>query len=91
MAVFKFYAPTGKEITRILETVPAGANIEGVSEDGSTVFYSGGSDVFWDDQTPVRRENSFVYLDEDGEEWDFAQLTKGEEVPQAEDLEVSGV
>lgn len=84
MAIFKFHAPNGKEIVRILESVPVGANISGISEDGDTVYYAGGSNVYWDDQKPVHRPGpfSFVYLDEDGAEYTFDQLTKGEEIPE---------
>lgn len=88
MAVFKFLAPNGNPIVRVLETVPLGANIEGISEDGNSITYSGGSDVYWDDQSPVHRDHSFVFLDEDGAEYHFDQLTKAEEVALAEDLEL---
>ncbi|CCF19129.1 protein of unknown function [Pseudorhizobium banfieldiae] len=76
----KFKAPNGMPITCILEKVPCIVGLESISEDGTEVEYDGnGSDVIWDEQKPVKRGGSFVFLDEDGEEWTFDQLTKVEE------------
>jgi hypothetical protein len=75
----KYQSPTGSPINRVLETVPVVAFIDSVSADGHTVYYAGNTEVLWDEQKPVRRENSFVFLDEDGQEWDFIQLSPLEE------------
>jgi hypothetical protein len=78
-----YQSPNGSTITEILEQVHCGAAIESISDDGKTVVYSGGTDVFWDDQKPVVREGKLIFLDDNGDEWTFDQLTAVEETVDA--------
>jgi hypothetical protein len=70
-----YIAPNGNTIVGILESVTCVAAIEGLDAQGMPV-YAGGSEVFWDEQKPVLRNGGFVFLDESGDEWAFAQLTE---------------
>lgn len=75
-----YKAPNGKLIDRIFETTPCAVGITSISDDGKQVEYDGhGSDMLWDEQKPIERNGSFVFLDEDGGEWTFDQLTKVED------------
>lgn len=71
-------SPKGKEITGVFETCPCRAHISEIfrNEKGEVEFqYAGESEMFWDEQKPVLRENKMVFLDEDGNEWTEDQLT----------------
>lgn len=72
-----YRAPNGLTINGVLERTPCSVGIESISDDGSEVEYDGnGSTMYWDHQEPVKRGGSLVFLDEDGGEWTFDQLTK---------------
>lgn len=80
-------APNGLEIDRTLETIPGSCMIiEGTfrrEEDGKIGFdWAGETDVFWDDQRTVERNDQRVFLDTDGNEWleDQLQLVDEAEV-----------
>lgn len=82
----RYASPNGVPIDRVLETVPCGAGIKDIAADGSSVEYDpSGSDVFWDDQRPVKRNGSFVFLDADGDEWTFDQLVLVEAYSEEDD------
>lgn len=70
----RYESPNGTAIIGILETVICRADINGISADGSAVEYAGNTEVFWDEQKPVSRNGSFVFLDTDGAEWAFDQI-----------------
>jgi hypothetical protein len=86
-----FKSPTGDLIVAILETTPCRVGITSISADGREVEYDGtGSQMFWDDQKPVKRNDSYVFLDENGGEWTFDQLIKVEEEEELQTLTVTG-
>lgn len=75
MGESKIYkSPTGSLIIGTLETTPCRCEIHGINEDGSP-DYAGESKMFWDDTRPIMRDNKILYLDEDGSEWTFDQLS----------------
>lgn len=69
-----WYSPTGVQITGTLESLTARAHISGIADDG-TPEHSGGSEIFYDDGKTVERDGKPVFLDEEGGEWTFDQLT----------------
>lgn len=69
-----WYAPNGLEITGTLEAFTGRARISGISEDG-TPEHAGGTEVFLEDGKTVERDGKPVFLDEEGGEWTFDQLT----------------
>lgn len=75
----RFLSPNGHAIIGVLETVPGRANAAEYDADG-VPEYSGGTEVFWDDQKPVMEDGSRIYLCDDGERWRFDQLVR--EVPE---------
>lgn len=77
-----WYAPNGLEITGTLEALTGRARISGISEDG-TPEHAGGTEVFLEDGKTVERNGKPVFLDEEGGEWTFDQLTS--EPPEDED------
>lgn len=68
-----WYAPNGLEIVGTLETMTGRAAVTSISDDGIPT-HEGGTEVFFPSKT-VERDGKFVFLDEDGEEWTFDQLT----------------
>jgi hypothetical protein len=69
-----YRSPNGTRILGILETVPGIALISSINHDG-TPNYGGGTDLIWDEQQPDLKSGNMIYVDEDGEEWTFDQLT----------------
>lgn len=76
----QYRSPTGSLIAGTSDTVPCRANILGIEDDGSPV-YSGANSVFWDDQKPNERAGRILFIDDDGAEWTFDQLTPVEDEP----------
>lgn len=74
MATKNYLSPHGVPIVGTLERVDALGRISGISDKGEPDF-SGDTEVFWDTQTTVRRDGEIVFLDEDGGEWLFYELT----------------
>ena len=88
--------PNGDRITGILECVPGNAIVNGFEDDLSP-DYEGYTKMFWDGQVEIfeqRNDATFVagytgdhtkkiYLDNDGNEWDFEDLTVIESEPPA--------
>lgn len=69
--------PNGLPITGILEACPCRCRIAKFwrTSDGTLDFeYSGGSEMFYDEQKTVERGNQRVFLDEEGNEWLESQL-----------------
>jgi hypothetical protein len=70
-----WYSPQGTEIVGTLETITGRASIQDISDTGEP-DYSGGTEVFWDEQKTVLNEaGQAIFLDENGEQWTFDQLT----------------
>lgn len=70
----KFTSPTGSEIIGTLETIPGVAAAEEFDAAGKPE-YSGSTEVDWDNQKTIERNGSLVYVDDDGAEWLFSDLT----------------
>lgn len=73
-----YKSPTGSLIVGTLETIQGSAQITEITEAGDPV-YAGDTEVFWDSQETVERDGQTVFLDEDGEEWVFGDLTVADE------------
>lgn len=70
----EFTSPTGSPIIGTLERLTARAEIIGIDPSTGVPEYAGGTEIFYDDQTTVKRDGKIVFLDADGEEWTFDQL-----------------
>lgn len=87
MAIREYLSPTGALILGTLERLTGRAEIDGIDEETGEPSYSGGTEIFYDDQETVMRDGPgdvyrrMVYLDEDGREWTFDQLVAGEMAP----------
>lgn len=77
-----WYAPNGLEITGTLEALKGRARISGIADDGTPEHF-GGTEVFLEDGKTVERNGKPVFLDDEGGEWTFDQLTS--EQPKDED------
>lgn len=73
-----YTAPNGLPIIGTLETMCGVALIDEIDETGEPVF-SGETKIWWDEQKTVERDGKLVFVDEEGGEWIFDQLTKVEE------------
>lgn len=73
----QYLSPTGSPIVGTLERITGRADIQGIHDDG-TPEYAGNTEIFWDDQATVMRDGKLVFLDFDGGEWTFDELTPGE-------------
>ncbi|MGQ7794496.1 hypothetical protein ACUN0C_18990 [Faunimonas sp. B44] len=71
-------SPSGAEIVGTLERLMGCANINDITDDGEPV-YSGDTKIWWDEQRTVLRDGQMLFVDENGDEWIFAEL-KVEEV-----------
>lgn len=69
-----WYSPKGVQITGTLETIKGRATISGISSEG-VPEHAGGTEVFYDESRTVERDGKLVFLDEEGGEWTFDQLT----------------
>lgn len=79
-----YLSPKGSPIIGTLEKLLGRAEISNIDPATGTPEYSGSTEVFWDDQETVYRDDKIVYLDEAGEEWTFDQLTRVKEEDEAE-------
>jgi hypothetical protein len=72
-----FLSPTGARIKGTVESLPACAPISDIDEHGIPVHSGDESELFWDAmQTQVDSSTDQVlYMDENGEEWTFKDLT----------------
>ena len=72
------YSPTGSLIVQTLEVVPATSGITPNSFrmiHGELDFdWDGNTEIEWNDQKTVMRENQRVFVDEEGLEWLESQL-----------------
>jgi hypothetical protein len=72
-------SPKGKLITGTLEQMIGRANIVRDSArkklaGGIEFDYEGSTDIFWDEQHTVTRNDEFVFLDEDGNDYLESEL-----------------
>lgn len=74
-----YLSPTGSPITGTLERLSGRAEISSIDEATGTPEYSGGTDIFWDEQRTVERDGKIIYLDEAGDQWTFDQLVPEED------------
>ncbi|PZR93566.1 MAG: hypothetical protein DI537_10655 [Stutzerimonas stutzeri] len=77
-----WYSPTGREITGTLEALKGRARISGISPEGEPE-HSGGTEIFFEEGHTVERDGKAVFLDDEGGEWTFDQLTT--KAPEDED------
>lgn len=75
MTVNRYQAPNGLEIVGTSDVVACRAEIDGVEDDG-TPAYAGETEVFWDEQRTREKGGKILFLDEDGNEWTFDQLSR---------------
>lgn len=84
-----WYSPLGSLILGTLEKLTGRAEIEDINPDGTPV-YSGGTEIFYDDQETIYSKNGYpLYLCVDGEEWifpDLLHLTEAEHATHMETL-----
>lgn len=73
-----YISPNGSPIIGTSDVVSCRAEILGIEDDGSPE-YRGEIEVFWDEQKTLEREGKILFLDEDGCEWTFDQLSVEEE------------
>lgn len=71
----KYVSPNGDEIVGTLETLQGKALVLGLADDGEPE-YLGETEVFWDEQKTVYRDEKRIYVDVEGYEWTFDQLKK---------------
>jgi hypothetical protein len=76
MAEYK--SPNGAYIKGTLETLSGVALINGIDESGEPE-HCGETEIYWDEQKTVERDGKPVYVDTEGSEWTFDQLTKVED------------
>jgi hypothetical protein len=69
-----WYSPTGVQITGTLETLKGRAHISGISSEG-VPEHAGGTEIFYEEGRTVERDGKIVFLDDEGGEWTFDQLT----------------
>lgn len=69
----EYVSPNGDQILGTLEKLTGRAEITGIEDDGTPV-YSGGTEIFYDDQVTVMRDGRMVFLCTEGDEWTFDQL-----------------
>lgn len=74
MTVKNYLSPSGSPIIGTSDTVSCRAEIVGIEDDG-TPEYEGDTEVFWDEQETKERDGKILFMDEDGYEWTFDQLT----------------
>lgn len=75
MAQYK--SPTGLLIEGTLERLSGKALVSDIQDDGTPVYY-GETEIWWDEQRTVTRDDKAIFVDEAGEEWTFDQLVKVE-------------
>lgn len=69
----RFKSPNGSPIVGTYDTIQALARATEFSENGEPE-YTGDTEVFWDTQETITRDDHIVYLDDDGDEWLFSDL-----------------
>ena len=72
-------SPSGSPIVGTLEKLTGVARCT-IHADGVRTYDSGeGTEIDWDSQETVVRDGKVIFVDEDGEEWTFDQLTQEQE------------
>lgn len=73
------FAPNGSQIVGTLERITGRANATSYSETGEPE-YDGETEVWWDEQeTATNAAGQTIYVDEDGYQWTFDELTAAPE------------
>jgi len=77
-------APNGKKIIGTLEQLHGCAGINGAIimtngeiDDPIDLDYDGETDIYWNDQTTVRRNGERVFIDDDANEWLESEVVSG--------------
>lgn len=79
-----YLSPNGSPIIGTLEHLTGRAELDGIDPETGEPEYSGGTEIFYDDQRTAERDGKIIFLDEGGEEWTFDQLVL-DEAEEAED------
>ncbi|AZO61756.1 MULTISPECIES: hypothetical protein [unclassified Mesorhizobium] len=79
-----YLSPTGSPITGTLERLTGRAHISDIDPETGEPEYAGGTEIFWNDIQTAKRNGKIVFLDEEGDEWTFDQLTR-EDVDEEEE------
>ncbi|BAR61917.1 hypothetical protein NK6_8770 [Bradyrhizobium diazoefficiens] len=74
----EYVSPTGSPILGTLERLTGRAEITGIEDNGEPV-YQGGTEIFYDDQVTATQDGKMIFLDENGAEWTFDQLTPADD------------
>ncbi|WP_396604853.1 hypothetical protein ACFLEY_22285 [Bradyrhizobium sp. YCK136] len=85
----EYVSPTGSPILGTLERLTGRAEITGIEDDGEPV-YQGGTEIFYDDQVTATQDGKMIFLDENGAEWTFDQLTPADDSEEGDDEEDDG-
>ncbi|BBB99729.1 MULTISPECIES: hypothetical protein [Bradyrhizobium] len=71
----EYVSPSGSAIIGTLERLTGRCGISGIEDDGTPVHDSDGTVIFYDDQVTATKDGKTVFLDDNGAEWTFDQLT----------------
>lgn len=75
----EYVSPTGSPILGTLERLTGRAEISGIADDGTPQFMDE-TEVFWDDQRTAKTDDGkVIFLDANGAEWTFDQLTPADD------------
>mgnify|MGYP001766845104 CR=1 FL=1 len=74
MATFK--SPTGAKVVGTKELLVGICRIVDIDANGHPIHGDHGTEVLWDTIETARQGGKLIYLDENGAEWTFDQLTR---------------
>lgn len=70
-----YLSPNGTPIVATKVWTPGRCDIIGIDDNGVPEYDGSGTTHFYDDQVPATENQKQVFLDDDGAEWTFDQLT----------------
>lgn len=71
----RYRSPNGSEIVGTAEQVLATANVSGIDPHTGEPEYAGDTEIHWDTQVTLTRDRKILFVDDNGDEWTFDQLT----------------
>jgi hypothetical protein len=80
MAIYQYISPKGTIIVGTAETSKGRADIEGIDPGTGEPEYTGWTRFMYENQRTETRDGKILFLDEEGYEWTFDQLTPVGEV-----------
>ncbi|MHC2249951.1 hypothetical protein [Bradyrhizobium elkanii] len=81
----EYVSPTGSPIKGTKELLTGRCGISGIEDDGTPVHDGDGTVIFYDDQVTETKDGKTVFLDDNGAEWTFDQLTPVDEEEDEDD------